>query len=139
MKTYQPQMSIPCCVFKYSRPNLSDLRTVFFLGKNEFNKKFQPLLDWNLHIHSIVELDTRFLSLRLLWNYYSIQKWLKNLILSIQWGSEYQTSLVFKWSKWSRRPKGPVWNDVCYSTVTCKALLNRPHSKLVQHCAVRCY
>ena len=26
-----------------------------------------------------------------------------------------------------------------HSTVTCKVLLNRPHSKLGQHCAVRCF
>ena len=27
--------------------------------------------------------------------------------------------------------------DSCYSTVTCKVLLNQPHSKLGQHCADR--
>ena len=28
--------------------------------------------------------------------------------------------------------------NTCYSTITCKVLLNQPHSKLGQNCAVRC-
>ena len=28
--------------------------------------------------------------------------------------------------------------NTCYSTVTCKVLLNQPHGKLSQQCAIRC-
>ena len=30
-----------------------------------------------------------------------------------------------------------IQKNICYSTVTCIVLLNRPHSKLGQHWAVR--
>ena len=32
-----------------------------------------------------------------------------------------------------------IWDSfyTCYSTITCKILLNKPHSKLGQHCAAR--
>ena len=29
-------------------------------------------------------------------------------------------------------------SKICYSTITCKVFLNRPHGKLGHHCAVRC-
>ena len=54
---------------------------------------------------------------------YIEQSQIKNLVFQLN-------NNIFHWLKYK--------TNMCCSTITCKVLLNQPHSKLGQHCTVRC-
>ena len=69
---------------------------------------------------------------------------LSKAILQWRWESQPFENLnfwrsVFKWwFHWKTGQFFGIWMNECYSTVTCKVLLNPPQHKLGQLCADRC-